>query len=115
MIKNKKVGYAVGIGAIVVAAVLGWTFYGSSKNNANFPEGTLWVCMDPACRHEFAMSVKELGQYEKEHWGEPMKCQKCGKTAFRADRCQHCGKAYPQQQRSSICPHCRKENTPPAE
>ena len=112
---NKNLVKGIVVASVVVVAVVGWMLY-SPANNANFPEGTDWVCMNPSCKTVFNLSVKELAEYNKDHVGEPVKCRKCNTQAVRADKCQHCGKAFPMQPSvQSRCPFCGKSNAPPSQ
>ena len=111
---NKTVvvyGSAV-VGAVVIA-VLAWWLY-SPENNANFPEGTDWLCTSPACATAFKLTIKELADYSKESPGVPIKCPKCSTLSIRAEKCLHCGKAFPMpRDMMRRCPHCGKDNSPP--
>ena len=94
---------------VVVAAVLGvWSMRGS-PNNANFPQGTDWLCTNSACGNHYKMTVAELGEHHKKNYGQRPACPKCGKPAVRAEVCGHCGKVYPQNRGMQVCPYCGKE------
>ena len=110
---NKNVVKGIIIGSAVLVAVLAWWLY-SPANNANFPDGTDWVCQSPTCKTGFTMTVKELAQYSKDRPGDPIKCPKCDTQAFRAEKCQHCGKYFPMvREGPHRCPFCGKDNAPP--
>ena len=101
------------IGAAVLVAVLAWWLY-EPANNANFPEGTDWLCTNPRCNTAFNLSMKQLAAYNEKHVGEPIKCPKCGTAAVRAEKCQHCGKVYPMPRDAAHrCPFCGKDNGVP--
>jgi hypothetical protein len=105
--KNKLV-YAVVIGVALVGAVVVWAMW-RPANNPNFPQGTDWLCTNQACQNHFKLTMKELGDHHKAHYGQRPKCPKCGKDAVRAEVCAHCGKVYMQARGAQICPYCRKE------
>ena len=112
---NKNLVKGIVVAAVVLVAVVGWLLY-SPANNANFPEGTDWLCMNPSCNNSFNMSVKQLAQYQKDHFGEPIKCPKCKTQSIRAQKCQHCSKTFPMS--SDIqhrCPYCGKPTAVPQE
>jgi hypothetical protein len=111
---NKKLVQGIVIGVVVLVAVLGWALHRPS-NNANFPEGTDWLCLNPKCGTAFNLSMKQLGEYSAAHRGEPIKCPKCGTPAIRAEKCQHCGKYFPERDSHGRCPFCGKVNQPPPE
>ena len=112
---NKNLVKGIVIGGVVLVAVLVWMLY-SPANNANFPNGTEWVCQNPTCKNGFNLSINQLAQYNAEHRGEPIKCPKCGSPAVRAEKCVNCGKYFPAAPGSDHrCPFCGKINTPPPE
>jgi ribosomal protein L32 len=94
--------------AVVAAAVVVWAMW-TPANNANFPEGTLWMCTDRACGSHHNLSTKQLGEHYKANYGQLPKCPKCGKESVRAEKCDHCGKVYPQGRGVQVCPYCKKE------
>lgn len=110
---NKNLVKGLIIGGVVLLAVVGWALY-SPSNNANFPEGTDWLCQNPSCKTSFNLSMKELANYNKEHPGDPIKCAKCGTAAIRAEKCRHCGKHFPMPRDAAHrCPFCGKDNAVP--
>ena len=101
--------------AAVVVALCGLAVFVWSRQSAtsqNFPEGTWWVCTNKDCKHEFNLSVKQLSEHHKAHYGEPIPCPKCKSRAIRADKCLHCGKIFVARLDDIKCPHCGKENVP---
>jgi hypothetical protein len=110
---NQKLVYAIVVVAAVGLAVGVWWFW-DSPNNANFPQGTHWMCMDRACGGQATLTMKQLGQHNKEHFGKRPFCPKCKKETMRADVCRHCGKWYPQAPDSYVCPFCKQDNRPQA-
>ena len=111
--KNPKLIYAVVI-VVVVGAVLGiWSMFGG-ENNANFPEGTDWLCMNKSCGNQFKLTMEQLGQHHKQNYGKPVPCPKCGQRAERAQVCPSCNKVFVQMRGMPVCPHCRKPLPPPA-
>lgn len=109
---KQKLIYAGVIVAVVGATLLVWSMW-STPNNANFPEGTAWLCTDNKCGNHFKMTVKELAEYTRANYGQPVKCPKCQKVAVGAIECAHCGKVYHQMRGSNICPYCNKPQPPP--
>ena len=110
---NNNLVKGIVIGAAVLVAVIGWMLY-RPANNANFPQGTDWLCTNPTCNTAFNLSIKQLAQYSQEHAGEPIKCPKCGTPAVRAEKCQHCGKSFAMPRDAQHrCPFCGKDNQPP--
>jgi hypothetical protein len=109
-----KLIYAVIVIVAVGLAAVGWMMW-SPANNENFPEGTDWVCLEKNCGQHFKLTMSELGDHYKKNYGQRPKCPKCGKEAFRAEKCGHCGKVYPQSRGVQVCPYCKKEQvvTPP--
>ena len=114
LMNKQKLVYAGVIAAVVAAAVIVWAVWRPS-NNANFPQGTLWLCSNPKCSAEFRLTMQQLGEHYKAHYGERPKCPKCGSEAYRADKCPSCGKVFPQTRGGSICPYCGKPLPSPEE
>jgi hypothetical protein len=110
--KDKRI-YVGAAAVAVVLAVGGWLLWGGGANNENFPEGTLWMCTNPACGNTFTLTMKQLGEHHKAHFGQLPPCPKCGRDAIGAHKCEHCGKVYVEQRGSSICPFCFKPQSPP--
>jgi|tagenome__1003787_1003787.scaffolds.fasta_scaffold18987997_2 hypothetical protein len=108
-----KVVYTIVIVVAVGAAVGVWALY-RSPNNANFPEGTHWICRDPSCGTQVTLTMKQLGEHNQQHFGKLPFCPKCNKEMLRADICRHCGKWYPQMRENYFCPYCKQENRPDA-
>jgi hypothetical protein len=104
---NQKVMYGSVI-VVVVAGVLWLWALRRPANNENFPEGTEWLCTNPQCGNHFHMTMKELGEYTKAHYGQPIKCPKCNQMAVGAATCAYCGKVYAQMRGSNLCPYCGK-------
>jgi DNA-directed RNA polymerase subunit RPC12/RpoP len=109
---NKNVIKGLVVGGIVLIAVLGWALYQPS-NNANFPDGTDWLCTNAQCKTAFNLSIEQLSDYSKDHAGEPIKCPKCGTASVRAEKCVHCGKVFPMSNAGHRCPFCGKDNAVP--
>jgi len=73
--------------ALLLIAVIGFAAYRirqsqtTSANSVDFPEGTLWICLDE--NREFNVSIDDLGAWYEEHGDEPYPCPNCGskKTA----------------------------------
>jgi hypothetical protein len=71
------------VGCLIAAAAVffrpgGGTSHG--ENNANFPDGTFWICDNPQCGEQFTLTMKQLDEHHAKHYGEPLPCPKCGKT-----------------------------------
>jgi hypothetical protein len=107
-----KVAYGAVVLAALGVAVLVWALW-DSPNNANFPEGTHWMCVDPSCGGQSTLTMAQLGQHNQKNFGKRPFCPKCTKETVRADVCRHCGKWYPQGRDSSFCPFCKKDNSVP--
>ena len=107
--------YGAVIVVVVGAALTLWMMFGG-KNNANFPEGTDWLCMNQACGNHFKLTMEQLGEHHRQNYGQPVKCPKCGTgIAERAQVCPSCQKLFVQVRGSPVCPHCRKPLPPPAD
>jgi len=110
--KDKLVMAAV-IAVVVGGISLGWYCY-RPVNNADFPDGTFWLCSNPKCNAETVLTMKQLGDHHAKHYGQPIPCPKCGAELLRADRCPDCKKLYPQQRNiAPLCPYCKKPPSPP--
>ncbi|MCY2953861.1 MAG: hypothetical protein NTU53_18100 [Planctomycetota bacterium] len=100
------------MGSVVVLAVFA-IGYGAWKwrpaNNQNYPDGTFWVCQNPACKNEFVLTVKELGEFQDKHYGQPVMCPKCKQqNTIGAERCPSCKKFVSRAQRAATCPYCKQ-------
>lgn len=101
---------------VVLFAITAYLWFGPSSegdhgdNSANFPDGTHWICSDAACGHEFHLTIEQLSDHHKEHYGHPVPCEKCNKPATRAEFCKHCERFFVMQRDSTTCPHCGKTN-----
>ena len=104
----KAIGVIVGLVAVVVGVVL-WLALKPAANNANFPDGTWWVCPNG---HNFQMSVAALAAHHKDHRGEPVPCPTCNAPSDRADKCPHCGSVFKMIRNQDTCPVCKKPLTP---
>ena len=99
------------VGAVValVVAAAAWVLWNARPaNNANFPDGLQYLCTSRACGHAFTLTMTQLSDHQKKHYGEPVKCTKCGAEARRADRCPSCAKVFTVERNQSACPHCKK-------
>jgi rRNA maturation endonuclease Nob1 len=93
---------------VVVGAALTVAALWRGPNNANFPEGTDWLCTNQGCGNHFKLTMKQLGEHYKAHYGQLPKCPKCGHDAVRAWQCANCGKVFPQTRGIDACPYCGK-------
>jgi predicted RNA-binding Zn-ribbon protein involved in translation (DUF1610 family) len=107
MNQKQKLIYAAVI-TVVVGAVLAIWGFRRPPNNANFPEGTDWLCTNRTCNNHFNLTMKDLGQFYKTHYGQRPKCPKCGSEAIRATVCPSCHKVFPQARDMFACPYCGK-------
>ena len=99
------------IGFIAAAIILfrptgGENTYGD--NNANLPDGVLFICGEKTCGHTFPLTMKQLGEHHEKHYGEPVPCAKCAKPALRAEKCEHCQTIHVQERGGGACPKCGK-------
>ena len=79
-------------------------------NNANFSEGTDWMCGVAECAHTFNLTMAELGEHHKNNYGKPIACPRCDTApAMRVDRCPVCKNYFPQQREAFRCPHCAEK------
>jgi len=111
---DQRVAIGIAVVGFVIAAFLLFGPGGGDDhgdNSASFPDGTYWMCSDPACGHEFKLTIKELSEHHEAHYGDPVPCAKCDKPAGRADLCKHCDKYFRVQRDSVTCPHCGKNVT----
>ena len=78
------------LGLALVAGLTVWRATKEGANNANFPNGTEWRCLNPECGKVFRMSIKELGNHHATRWGEPTAMARsrpdwmCGSAATRS-------------------------------
>ena len=97
---------------VVVLAGAGYAVWQwRPANTANYPDGTFWICRNPACNNEFVMSVRDYAAFQEKHYGEATICPKCGKQdTVAAKQCPNCKRLYPRGDRSpnAKCPHCKK-------
>jgi hypothetical protein len=105
---------AIGIGVVgLLALVLAFWFTRGGENNANAPEGTYWICSNPQCKNEFNLSIADVSDHHRKHYGEPITCPKCGQRAIPADKCPHCKQLFPAGRGLAKCPKCGKDLTAP--
>jgi hypothetical protein len=105
--KLLTVAVLVGGAALIFGIVAYW--WRGPANNANFPEGTYWVCTNTACKTEFHLTVAELGAWHKAHYGERVQCPKCHHEAERSIKCPSCGAVTKlTRDASPVCPACKK-------
>jgi hypothetical protein len=114
MAKQQKLVYGAVI-VVAVGVVLAVAALRRPANNANFPEGTDWLCLNADCKNHFKLTMKELGEHHKQHYGQPVKCPKCGQRADRADHCKSCSKVFVQMRGMTYCPYCQKPLYAPPE
>ena len=98
--------FMIGGGAVLVIGILfvAWKYH--PANNADFPNGTWWICENPACKNEFSMTTTQISDWHVKHYGEPMPCPKCGEHhIIRAFKCQKCSTVFPAEG-ARVCPKC---------
>jgi hypothetical protein len=109
-LNKKQIYIAVTAAAFVLALIVWWFRSGGDNygdNNANFPDGMVFICSSDACNHAFAMTMTEYGEHHKNHYGEPIACPKCSKTpAIRGVQCKACKTISVLQQNVTTCPKC---------
>src|SRR5207302_9870967 len=94
--RNELILLSVGLGCAAVALAGGIrSVFRPADIGGDSPNGNLWMCTDTKCGNQFTMTVQQLAKYQKEHFGQPVKCPKCGATAVPAEKCQQCGNVYP--------------------
>ncbi|MBC7771403.1 MAG: hypothetical protein H7210_02795 [Pyrinomonadaceae bacterium] len=108
---KKQLPIIISVAAFFLALIIWWSRSGESygDNNANFPDGIARICADEACKHVFGMTMEEVGEHHKNHYGEPIPCAKCGKTPTHpAVKCKHCKVVSIQEASTMNCPSCQK-------
>jgi hypothetical protein len=100
-----KLGIIVGV---VLVAVVGWTVFGQSDAGPEAQKKMYWICTDPRCGEVFTVSVQQLSDNGKHHYGEPTRCPRCGGVAEPAMKCAHCGEVEPARLYGQTCPHCKQ-------
>jgi len=99
--------------ALTVVAIAGiglWRGSTGQKASDDFPEGTSWLCL--SARHEFVMSIDQLGKWYSKHTNDPS-CPTCGASeTARALRCtsRKCRRFFLEPvmiQDRPACPVCR--------
>jgi len=91
-----------------------------TRGSVDFPDGLHFICMNPACRHEFTLARPEVEAYAESHPdSRAMGCPQCGQEqTVRALKCPHCEKLYVQPEMTEgvrHCPRCKHELKPLAE
>lgn len=70
---NKLIFVALGvITALSVGFLIAWIW--PSANNEQFPQGLDYLCPSG---HGFNMTVRQMEQFYKDHYGEPLPCPTC--------------------------------------
>src|SRR5438874_1186178 len=100
----------LGLLGIILATVIGvvwWTFLHHPSNNENHPAGTYWMCKNKSCGNTFHLTMAELGDWHKNHYGHRPQCPKCGEeNTVQAMKCQNCGKISEYTRNIQPCPYC---------
>jgi predicted RNA-binding Zn-ribbon protein involved in translation (DUF1610 family) len=115
MTEDTKRKIAIATGAVLVC-LLCYSVWAnlihSNPNSADVPDGTYWVCKNG---HHFNLSLKQLSDHHKAHYGEPIACPTCGDThTSRVIKCAKCGEYYPMVRgEQPPCPKCGTVPKPP--
>lgn len=109
MNRTRQITVLVVFVALLAATALQWQRWRSTTRNADFPDGSLWVCTDPKCAAEVVKTVREVGQFFQDHPDGQLNCPKCQAPLARAQRCPHCQHLYVSQRPPlRACPHCQQ-------
>ncbi len=100
------------VALFVIAAVVAYFSFRTDPSLSAAPDGTFWVCVNPSCGNTFNLSLKELAEHQRAHFGQPVPCPKCKQPALRGEKCPNCGKVFVSD-RSMICPSCKTVLGPP--
>jgi DNA-directed RNA polymerase subunit RPC12/RpoP len=111
---RKKVALSI---TAVVALVLALTIWMKSRPGAAAIAPTndfYYICKH--CDNHFGMSNAALNSFQKDHYGEPLPCPKCGSTELiHAIRCTKCGEIYPEERGGDPpCPKCGHKPSDPS-
>jgi hypothetical protein len=100
---------AGGVGALAVGYAYWVLVLRRNPNSDDVPDGTHWICKTNG--HHFDLTLSQLSDHHRAHYGEPVPCPKCNSTdTIRANRCPKCGEYYPQVRGAQ--PPCPKCGTP---
>jgi hypothetical protein len=78
---SQKLTLVGGVGGLLLLLILFWAMRGGPPpSDAAAVQGTKYICQNPACRHEFRMTLAEARENMAKHPGEGIKCPKCGST-----------------------------------
>jgi ribosomal protein L40E len=107
-----KVGIAAAVVLVLCIGVGVWALVKPSANTPDAPDGLYYVCK---AGHSFNMTMKQVSDYQREHYGEPIACRECGsKETERANKCAKCGEVYPMARgEQPPCPKCGTKPVPP--
>jgi hypothetical protein len=96
---------------VVFTGLVAYFTFRTDPSTSAAPEGTWWVCVNQSCGNTFNLSLKELADHHRAHYGEPVPCPKCKQPAIRGEKCPKCGKVFVLD-RGAICPVCKTPVTP---
>ena len=109
---DKKKAISIAAVVVVLACVGYFAWNWRPANNANAPDGTLWMCTKKDCKHEFHLTLRELSDHHEKNYGQPVPCPKCGdKKTVRGQKCVHCQKLIVMTPDPRPCPFCKKPQT----
>lgn len=94
-----------GVALVAFTSLVAYFTFRTDPSASAAPEGTWWLCSNPSCGNTFNLSLSELAQHHKAHFGEPVPCPKCKQPAIRSAKCSKCGKVFPLD-RNGACPAC---------
>src|SRR5262245_21266611 len=98
----------VAILALAIGLARRWAV--SEARNADFPDGTLWVCGNRDCGKDFTLSLEEVAHFYATNSDGRMVCPHCSRAgAERAQRCNSCARVFPRAIATTarVCPHCK--------
>lgn len=114
--RRRTMMMAAGLVGVLVVGYAYWALVlRSNPNSADVPDGTHWICKTNG--HHFDLTLRQLSDHYKAHFGEPVPCPKCGATdTIRANRCPKCGEYYPMTRGGQPpCPKCGTPQPAPPE
>src|SRR3954453_9969507 len=88
-----KEGVAAAVVLVLCMGFAVWALVKPAANTPDAPAGLSYLCN---AGHSFTMTMKQVSDYQRDHYGEKIACPKCGsKETQRANKCAKCGEIYP--------------------